>query len=208
MSKGRKRPPTAEELQLWQKVTETVAPLGRPAAGEADGRRKSPTPRPKRKAAAKPAPAPPAAGHAAETRAAEAPPALSPIDRRTRSRLDRGAVAIDARIDLHGMTQAAAERRLRRFLADAQADGAKLVLVITGKGRSIGRRRRGARRAPPHGADVARGGGHAAARRRLRRSRRRRMAAPARSTCASAGRGAPLTSYSAAKSFFSSSRRR
>jgi DNA-nicking Smr family endonuclease len=50
--------------------------------------------------------------------------------------LTRGAVAIDARIDLHGLTQAAAHRKLVRFLLDAQDSGARMVLVITGKGRA------------------------------------------------------------------------
>jgi DNA-nicking Smr family endonuclease len=58
------------------------------------------------------------------------------MDRRTRSRVSRGAVAIDRRVDLHGLTQAAAERRLVRFLEDAQGEGAKVVLVITGKGKA------------------------------------------------------------------------
>jgi DNA-nicking Smr family endonuclease len=52
-----------------------------------------------------------------------------------RARMARGSLAIDARIDLHGLTQAAAHRRLIKFLGEAQAAGAKLVLVITGKGR-------------------------------------------------------------------------
>ena len=47
----------------------------------------------------------------------------------------RGTLAIDGRIDLHGMTQMAAHDRLHRFLRDAQAGGARIVLVITGKGR-------------------------------------------------------------------------
>ena len=46
-----------------------------------------------------------------------------------------GTLAIDARIDLHGMTQQAAHGRLVRFLKEAQADGVRLALVITGKGR-------------------------------------------------------------------------
>jgi DNA-nicking Smr family endonuclease len=64
------------------------------------------------------------------------PPPAEParLDRRTRSRLSRGALHIDARLDLHGLTQDAARRRLVRFLDDARADGARLVLVITGKG--------------------------------------------------------------------------
>jgi DNA-nicking Smr family endonuclease len=54
------------------------------------------------------------------------------------SRLARGGVAIDARIDLHGMTQQAAHGRLVRYLREAQARGHRIVLVITGKGRPLG----------------------------------------------------------------------
>jgi DNA-nicking Smr family endonuclease len=61
-------------------------------------------------------------------------PSLTPIVRREKQQLARGRVAIDARIDLHGMTQAEAHGALRRFLHRAQASGAKFVLVITGKG--------------------------------------------------------------------------
>jgi DNA-nicking Smr family endonuclease len=61
--------------------------------------------------------------------------ALAPLDRRTVSRVAHGALDIDARIDLHGMTQQTAHGRLARFLRQAQADGARLALVITGKGR-------------------------------------------------------------------------
>jgi DNA-nicking Smr family endonuclease len=43
-------------------------------------------------------------------------------------------VPIDARVDLHGLTQAAAHQRLRHFLAEAHLTGVKMALVITGKG--------------------------------------------------------------------------
>ena len=46
----------------------------------------------------------------------------------------RGVKAIDARIDLHGLTQHQAHDRLRGFLHQAQARSHKVVLVITGKG--------------------------------------------------------------------------
>jgi DNA-nicking Smr family endonuclease len=46
----------------------------------------------------------------------------------------RGNRAIDGRLDLHGMTQAEAHDALFRFLRAKQARGAKVVLVITGKG--------------------------------------------------------------------------
>ena len=61
-------------------------------------------------------------------------PELEPFDRRLRQRLARGTAPIDARIDLHGKTQSAAYARLLSFLRRAQAEGAKFVLVITGKG--------------------------------------------------------------------------
>ena len=46
----------------------------------------------------------------------------------------RGRDAIDARIDLHGMTQSEAHDALVRFVRRAQSNGARLVLVVTGKG--------------------------------------------------------------------------
>ena len=46
----------------------------------------------------------------------------------------RGKQAIDARLDLHGLTQSEAHSALLRFLRSASARDARLVLVITGKG--------------------------------------------------------------------------
>ncbi len=56
------------------------------------------------------------------------------VDKRTAVRLKRGQLAIDCRIDLHGMTQATAHRALEEFLTASQAAGKRCVLVITGKG--------------------------------------------------------------------------
>jgi DNA-nicking Smr family endonuclease len=61
-------------------------------------------------------------------------PAPAPLERRLKQRLARGSASIDARIDLHGMTQSQAHGALLHFLRRAQADNAKVVLVITGKG--------------------------------------------------------------------------
>ena len=62
------------------------------------------------------------------------PPALARIDRRTRAPISRGVAAIDAPHRPARPDAGAAHARLRRFLREAQADGAKVVLVITGKG--------------------------------------------------------------------------
>ena len=55
--------------------------------------------------------------------------------RRAQRALARGRVAPQARLDLHGMTLDRAHPALLAFLSRAHADGLRLVLVITGKGR-------------------------------------------------------------------------
>jgi DNA-nicking Smr family endonuclease len=57
------------------------------------------------------------------------------MDRKAHRKLTRGKLSPEARIDLHGMTLAAAHPALMRFIADAHARGLRLVLVITGKGK-------------------------------------------------------------------------
>jgi DNA-nicking Smr family endonuclease len=56
------------------------------------------------------------------------------LDGRTGERLRRGQLEPESRLDLHGMTEMAAHRALIRFVQSAQAQGLRLVLVITGKG--------------------------------------------------------------------------
>ncbi|MGL4440479.1 MAG: Smr/MutS family protein [Bosea sp. (in: a-proteobacteria)] len=59
---------------------------------------------------------------------------LAPLERRTLTALKRGQQSLEAVLDLHGLRQAEAHDRLRGFLLREQARGARLVLVITGKG--------------------------------------------------------------------------
>jgi DNA-nicking Smr family endonuclease len=126
---SKRRSLSDDERALWETVTRVVAPLRKRKA---------------KKSAEKPVASPvsvPAAGPAREVKASpaalprreEAPP-LVPLGRRMRSKLARGSEPIDDRIDLHGMTQADAHAALAHFLRRAQARGARVVLVITGKG--------------------------------------------------------------------------
>jgi len=64
----------------------------------------------------------------------KAPSPTSGLDRQTTRRLDKGALAIEARIDLHGMRQREAHAALRKFLHWARGKDYRHVLVITGKG--------------------------------------------------------------------------
>ncbi|MBX6321539.1 MAG: Smr/MutS family protein, partial [Rhodospirillaceae bacterium] len=61
------------------------------------------------------------------------------VDRRRAERLRRGQLAIEASIDLHGLTQAAAHARLTRFIHDCVAAERRCVLVVTGIGRGESR---------------------------------------------------------------------
>ncbi len=58
------------------------------------------------------------------------------VDRRSVERLSRGRTPVEATLDLHGMTQAEAHRRLADFLARSADAGRRCVLVVTGKGLS------------------------------------------------------------------------
>lgn len=57
------------------------------------------------------------------------------MDGARQKRLVRGEMPIEARLDLHGMTQEAAHRALDRFLNACHDAGLRSVLVITGRGR-------------------------------------------------------------------------
>jgi DNA-nicking Smr family endonuclease len=133
MSGGRRsRPLRDDERTLWDIVTKSVLPLKRrvvaAAATDADADAgDAPREKPKRRAASAAPPPPPAI-------APPKPPPLARLDRRMKQKVARGRHEIDARIDLHGMTQNEAHGALVRFLGRAQRDGARMVLVITGKG--------------------------------------------------------------------------
>ncbi len=131
-----KAPTGGDDAGLWDRITRDVAPL--------QGRRQpppKPPPAPKkavtpaaRKPAAKPTPAAPPPAKRAELPEL-APGAPAGLDKRTAQRLKRGQLAIDGRIDLHGMTQAEAHGALSAYLERAQGASRRCVLVITGKGR-------------------------------------------------------------------------
>lgn len=61
-------------------------------------------------------------------------PTSHPIEDRIAKNLGKGRQSIDARIDLHGMTQERARFALLDFLQMAQRANHRMVLVITGKG--------------------------------------------------------------------------
>ena len=60
------------------------------------------------------------------------------LDLPTHRKIAKGKLDLGGRIDLHGLTQGEAHTLLQAFLHRAHADGLRHVLVITGKGSSLG----------------------------------------------------------------------
>jgi DNA-nicking Smr family endonuclease len=139
-----RRPPRRlrpDEEALWQRVAESATPLRKttlPAPVE--------VPRPKR--IPEMPLADPILPFSVGQRATEIPRmdlapdlpnriAAAPVamDRKAFGKLKRGKLKPEGRIDLHGMTLAQAHPALNRFILGAHAQGKRLVLVITGKGR-------------------------------------------------------------------------
>jgi DNA-nicking Smr family endonuclease len=144
----RLRPLSDEEIALWTEVARSVA---RRRGASLPASAKPPAPK-------RPAPQPNAvAATASEAKPVKPRPLpLAPIERRLKRELARGRGAIDGALDLHGMNQAEAHQALRGFLRHSQARGARLVIVVTGKGgplgepRSYGEERGVLRRLAPH----------------------------------------------------------
>ena len=105
---------------LWRNAVRSVTPLRGRAAAVLSSSGSAPRP----------------TGEKQARRQAQ-PPLLdrfSGIDRANAERLKRGHYAIEARLDLHGKTQAEAHHELAAFVCRSSEAGQRCVLVITGRG--------------------------------------------------------------------------
>ena len=152
----RKRVLSEEEHALWDSVARQTKPLRKKSRLAKTAPAKTPvgtTPAPPLAAVKPVAKAAAPARHMPSPPLAKSPvPPLASLGRRGRSRLARGKDEIDARLDLHGMTQVRAHHALLAFLQRARSDGLTFVLVITGKGKvgSAEQERGVLRRQVPH----------------------------------------------------------
>ena len=162
----RKRVLSEEERALWDSVAKQTKPLRKKSrlaktphakpsptktslakASLAKASATSPSAVKPPAAPARPTPSPPPSRPGKSV----VPPLVS-LGRRERTRLSRGRDEIDARLDLHGMTQVRAHHALLGFLQRAHSGGMTFVLVITGKGKvgSAEQERGVLRRQVPH----------------------------------------------------------
>ena len=140
MTRRRLRP---DELDLWQQIARSTDPLNKRRSGFT--RQKS---EPAKAPASHPAPRPEIAPFTmgnktrSTNQTAPVPPSTAErlrseplgMDAKAFTRMKRGKLTPDTRIDLHGMTLDRAHQELVRFILTAQTRGHRLVLVITGKG--------------------------------------------------------------------------
>lgn len=134
---GRDRELKAEERVLWGKVARTT----RPMPGRMEDLMAFEDIEPEEAGSATEArPVSTAAfATAGEARAVKEPSGRHhPFEKPVKRKLSRGRLALEARIDLHGLFQSEAHALLLDFLVHAHERGLRHVLVITGKGSSMG----------------------------------------------------------------------
>lgn len=124
--------PEGEGEELFAAALKDVKPLKGRMRAKAEAA--PPPPQPKKKIEPRAAPRKPIAPLPELKPETRAHP-----DRATAEKMRRGQMAVEATLDLHGMTLARAEPALNAFLAQAQAQGLRMVLVVTGKGTRVDR---------------------------------------------------------------------
>jgi len=146
MGKDRKKDSLSEtDLRLWQDIARSVEPIakekpGRRVIADTVGDRDEGADRQAGKTKSGKSKARAAGPRAAPSTRAETPARTDPelplsgVDRRTRQKLGRGQISVDATIDLHGLRQLDARGRLLGFFERCRARGLSWALVITGKG--------------------------------------------------------------------------
>ena len=134
-----------EDKALWKKVSETAEPLqvARPKPLPASER---PLPMPKPVKVEKSRLQPFELGAKAKTKSPgnDLMPSISErvgkqpvqMDKKAYGRMTKGKLVPEARIDLHGMTLEQAHPALVGFVMRSYGEGKRLILVITGKGKS------------------------------------------------------------------------
>lgn len=141
----RKRDLTQAEAELWAEAMRDAVALRRRRRAAANAKAHTETlsqaalkAEIEKERAGRPASPPPIQVSFAVTPSAGRAIAARPgtLDRRQTRMIATGRAEIDARLDLHGLRQDEAYRVLRNFVATAQARRARVVLVITGKGKT------------------------------------------------------------------------
>jgi len=137
---GKRDKTIEDDADLWARVAETATPLtakNRLTKGAAvpEPGPASKTKQPERGDVVSAAPQIKTAPESTpKVTVKKSPSPTAGLDRQTARKLDKGHLAVQARLDLHGMRQREAHSALRKFLHWARGKDYRHVLVITGKG--------------------------------------------------------------------------
>ncbi|MDR3423531.1 MAG: Smr/MutS family protein [Alphaproteobacteria bacterium] len=123
---------TVEDKQVWKDYTRGVQPV-RKEKKTPDRRENRTEGQAVQTIAEKPGPFPLPLFHKGKERLS-----APPLERKREKALRQGTIAIEARLDLHGMTQAEAFAALSDFMRQETKAGKRHLLIITGKGRGEG----------------------------------------------------------------------
>jgi len=139
MTRRRLRP---EEEELWRKVTAKAERLHPEKPFHPDDFVTTPPSQPRTKPVFDAVPRPGRSSSGARTNVALSPSIADQVsgqpvqmDRKAFDQMKRGKLRPEGKLDLHGMTLDRAHPALTRFVLSAQAQGKRLVLVVTGKGK-------------------------------------------------------------------------
>ena len=131
------RNPTPDEQKLWNKVAVTATPLNPRQERLKLPTSDAPPPKANAKAAFEIRPFVIGAQAASETAVHRVQHMPAPnMDARAFSKMKRGKFRPEATLDMHGMRAGSAHAALMRFVIESYNQGRRLVLVITGKGKS------------------------------------------------------------------------
>jgi DNA-nicking Smr family endonuclease len=114
-----------DDEEIWQAYTQKIKPVSKKKS-VASSKRSLPVARKREKIEAAP-----------NVEVVPSSTKISPMsfDRTTERKMRTGDIDLDARIDLHGMTQVEAHKALAQFIAKQVKAGRRKLLVITGKGK-------------------------------------------------------------------------
>lgn len=138
----RRRGLSSEDREIWSRYKQTADPL-HPERMTTEPSDLSPSPMPKPSRPRYVAPFEMGSRAKSRTSGHALMPSISDqvnkaplrMDAKTHQRMRAGKVRPEGKLDLHGMTLDTAHPALTRFILSAQADGKRLVIVVTGKGK-------------------------------------------------------------------------
>lgn len=140
MKRRRLRP---EEEELWRKVVSNAERLHPEKPLKPQDFVTTPAPKPRQKVRFEAIPSKIAAPSSHPATSTNLTPSITDqvrsqpvqMDRKAFDQMKRGKLRPEGKLDLHGMTLDRAHPALIRFILGAQANGKRLVLVVTGKGK-------------------------------------------------------------------------